>query len=126
MTDSALSYGVSELPTVRKQAMMVNNDISSILLGISTFGVSQVFGDLAATIVCSLPPLRAPVRVRRVSCNSRVIVIQGKITSPCLRVPLHEHVPTETREGHWLKSREGLMQIEQTKLPSLADGEYSS
>ena len=107
---------------MRKQAMMVNNDIQSILLGISTFGVSQVFGDLAATIVCSLPP----PRVRRVSCNSRVIVIQGKITSPCLRVPLHEHVPTETREGHGLKSREGLMQIEETKSPSLADGQYSS
>ena len=120
MTDSALSNGVSKLPTVRKQAMMVNNDIQSILLGISTFGVSQVFGDLAATIVCS------PAPSRRVSCNSRVIVIQGKITSPCLRVPLHEHVPTETREGHGLKSREGLMQVEETKLPSLADGDYSS
>ena len=105
MTDSALSYGVSELPTVRKQAMMVNNDISSILLGISTFGVSQVFGDLAATIVCSLPPLRAPVRVRRVSCNSRVIVIQGKIISPCLQVPLDEHVPMEAMRGLRLETR---------------------
>ena len=96
---------------MRKQAMMVNNDIPSILLGILSFGVTQVFGDLAATIVCSLPPppRRASVRVRRVSCNSRVIVIQGKIISPCLRVPLHEHVPTETREGHGLKSREGLI-----------------
>lgn len=51
---------------------------------------------------CVLTRARARAH-RHVACSSRVIVIQGKIISPCLQVPLDEHVPMEIMEGHGLK-----------------------